>query len=119
MSRPKLMLLHEPSMGLAPMIVEEIFEIIQRSNQDEGVSSLLAEQNAHLVLRYAHHGVLLENGRVATSGRPPNLRRATTSAISISAARPPSLLRDPRPQSNEGSKGDGAPPGPSPSSSRP
>jgi branched-chain amino acid transport system ATP-binding protein len=68
MSRPKLMLLDEPSMGLAPMIVEEIFEIIQRLNQDENVSFLLAEQNAHLVLRYAHHGVVLENGRVAASG---------------------------------------------------
>src|ERR1700683_1816158 len=55
MSRPKLMLLDEPSMGLAPMIVEEIFEIIQRLNQDEGVSFLLAEQNAHLVLHYVHH----------------------------------------------------------------
>ena len=68
MSRPKLMLLDEPSMGLAPMIVEEIFEIIRRLNHDEGVSFLLAEQNAHLVLRYAHHGVVLENGRVAASG---------------------------------------------------
>jgi branched-chain amino acid transport system ATP-binding protein len=68
MSRPKLMLLDEPSMGLAPMIVEEIFEIIQRLNQDEGVSFLLAEQNAHLVLRCAHHGVVLENGRVVASG---------------------------------------------------
>jgi branched-chain amino acid transport system ATP-binding protein len=68
MSRPRLMLLDEPSMGLAPMIVEEIFEIVQRLNQDEGVSFLLAEQNAHLVLRYAHHGVVLENGRVAASG---------------------------------------------------
>jgi branched-chain amino acid transport system ATP-binding protein len=68
MSRPKLMLLDEPSMGLAPMIVEEIFEIIQRLNRDEGVSFLLAEQNAHLVLHYAHHGVVLENGRVAASG---------------------------------------------------
>jgi len=68
MNRPKLMLLDEPSMGLAPMIVEEIFEIIQRLNGDEGVSFLLAEQNAHLVLRYAHHGVVLENGRVVASG---------------------------------------------------
>ena len=68
MSRPKLMLLDEPSMGLAPMIVEEIFEVVQRLNQAEGVSFLLAEQNAHLVLRYAHHGVVLENGRVAASG---------------------------------------------------
>jgi len=68
MSRPTLMLLDEPSMGLAPMIVEEIFEIIQRLNQKDGVSFLLAEQNVHLVLRYAHHGVVLENGRVAASG---------------------------------------------------
>ena len=73
MSRPTLMLLDEPSMGLAPMIVEEIFEIIQRLNQDEGVTFLLAEQNAHLVLRYAHHGVVLENGRVAASGRADEL----------------------------------------------
>jgi branched-chain amino acid transport system ATP-binding protein len=50
------------------MIVEEIFEIVQRLNQDEGVSFLLAEQNAHLVLRCAHHGVVLENGRVVASG---------------------------------------------------
>jgi branched-chain amino acid transport system ATP-binding protein len=68
MSRPKLMLLDEPSMGLAPMIVEEIFEIIQRLNKEEGVSFLLAEQNAHLVLRCAHYGVVLENGRVVASG---------------------------------------------------
>jgi branched-chain amino acid transport system ATP-binding protein len=68
MSRPKLMLLDEPSMGLAPMIVEEIFEIVQRLNQDEGVTFLLAEQNAHLVLRCAHHGIVLENGRVVASG---------------------------------------------------
>ena len=68
MSRPTLMLLDEPSMGLAPMIVEEIFEIIQRLNQKDGVSFLLAEQNAHLVLRYARHGIVLENGRVAASG---------------------------------------------------
>jgi branched-chain amino acid transport system ATP-binding protein len=73
MSRPKLMLLDEPSMGLAPMIVEEICEVIQRLNQDEGVSFLLAEQNAHLVLRYAHHGVVLENGRVAASGAAAEL----------------------------------------------
>ena len=73
MSRPTLMLLDEPSMGLAPMIVEEIFEIIRRLNADEGVTFILAEQNAHLVLRYAHHGVVLENGRVATSGTAAEL----------------------------------------------
>ena len=73
MSRPTLMLLDEPSMGLAPMIVEEIFEIIQRLNADEGVTFLLAEQNAHLVLRYAHSGVVLENGRVAAAGAAADL----------------------------------------------
>ena len=55
------------------MIVEEIFEIIQRLNQKDGVSFLLAEQNVHLVLRYAHHGVVLENGRVAASGQAAEL----------------------------------------------
>jgi branched-chain amino acid transport system ATP-binding protein len=68
MSRPILMLLDEPSMGLAPLIVEEIFEIIQQLNRNGGVSFLLAEQNAHLVLRYSHHGVVLENGKVVASG---------------------------------------------------
>ncbi len=73
MSRPTLMLLDEPSMGLAPMIVEEIFEIIRRLNVDGGVTFILAEQNAHLLLRYAHQGVVLENGRVATSGTAADL----------------------------------------------
>lgn len=73
MSRPTLLLLDEPSMGLAPMIVEEIFEIIGRLNKEEGVTFLLAEQNAHLVLRYAHHGVVLENGRVAAAAPAADL----------------------------------------------
>jgi branched-chain amino acid transport system ATP-binding protein len=77
MSRPTLMLLDEPSMGLAPMIVEEIFEIIQRLNQEDGVSFLLAEQNAHLVLRYAHYGVVLENGKVALAGPAADLAAGT------------------------------------------
>ncbi|UDL95633.1 ABC transporter ATP-binding protein [Lichenihabitans sp. PAMC28606] len=75
MSRPILMLLDEPSMGLAPMIVEEIFEIIHRLNAEDGVTFLLAEQNAHLVLRYAHHGYVLENGHVAASGTAVDLSR--------------------------------------------
>jgi branched-chain amino acid transport system ATP-binding protein len=101
MSRPKLMLLDEPSMGLAPMIVEEIFEIVQRLNQDEGVTFLLAEQNAHLVLRCAHYGVALENGRWRPRGEQPNSQLATTSAISILEARPLCPLRNKLPQSNE------------------
>ena len=73
MTRPTLVLLDEPSMGLAPIIVEEIFEIIRKLNQDSRVSFLLAEQNANLVLRYADHGYVLENGRVAALGHAAEL----------------------------------------------
>ena len=68
MARPKLILLDEPSMGLAPQLVEEIFEIMARLNKDEGVSFLLAEQNATVALRYADYGYVLENGRVVLDG---------------------------------------------------
>jgi branched-chain amino acid transport system ATP-binding protein len=68
MTKPSLVLLDEPSMGLAPIIVAEIFEIIRALNQESGVSFLLAEQNANLALKYADHGYILENGRVAASG---------------------------------------------------
>jgi branched-chain amino acid transport system ATP-binding protein len=73
MTRPVLVLLDEPSMGLAPIIVEEIFGIIRRLNKDDGVSFLLAEQNANLVLRFADYGYVLENGRVAISGTAAEL----------------------------------------------
>ena len=59
MANPKMILLDEPSMGLAPQIVEEIFEIVRRLNQDEGVSFLLAEQNTNIALRYADYGLSL------------------------------------------------------------
>ncbi|MCX7961585.1 MAG: ABC transporter ATP-binding protein [Burkholderiales bacterium] len=68
MARPKLMLLDEPSMGLAPQLVEEIFEIVRELNQKERVSILLAEQNANMALRYADYGYILENGRVVMDG---------------------------------------------------
>jgi branched-chain amino acid transport system ATP-binding protein len=68
MSRPKLILLDEPSMGLAPQIVEEIFEIVKSLNATEGVSVLLAEQNTNMALKYASHGYILENGRVVMDG---------------------------------------------------
>ncbi|HEY0293216.1 MAG TPA: ABC transporter ATP-binding protein [Hansschlegelia sp.] len=68
MTRPSLVLLDEPSMGLAPIIVQEIFEIIRKLDENEGVSFLLAEQNANLALRYADRAYVLENGRVAASG---------------------------------------------------
>jgi branched-chain amino acid transport system ATP-binding protein len=68
MAKPSLVLLDEPSMGLAPQIVEEIFEIVCQLNKDEGVSFLLAEQNANIALRYADYAYLLENGRIASEG---------------------------------------------------
>jgi branched-chain amino acid transport system ATP-binding protein len=74
MTRPSLVLLDEPSMGLAPIIVQEIFEIIRTLNAEQGVSFLLAEQNANLALRYADYGYILENGRVVLSGTAEALR---------------------------------------------
>jgi branched-chain amino acid transport system ATP-binding protein len=68
MSRPKMILLDEPSMGLAPQIVEDIFAIVGNLNSAEGVSFLLAEQNARMALRYARYGYILENGRVVMDG---------------------------------------------------
>ncbi|MGO4438840.1 ABC transporter ATP-binding protein [Rhizobium sp. RAF56] len=74
MTKPRLVLLDEPSMGLAPIIVQEIFEIIRTLNTRSGVSFLLAEQNANLALKYADYGYILENGRVALSGTAEELR---------------------------------------------
>jgi branched-chain amino acid transport system ATP-binding protein len=68
MARPNMILLDEPSMGLAPQVVEEIFEIVHRLNEKEGVSFLLAEQNTMVALRYANYGYILENGRVVMDG---------------------------------------------------
>lgn len=68
MARPRLVLLDEPSMGLAPLIVAEIFDIVSRLNATEGVSFLLAEQNASIALRHAHHAFVLESGQVVASG---------------------------------------------------
>ncbi len=77
MSRPKMILLDEPSMGLAPQLVEEIFENVARLNRDEGVTFLLAEQNTNIALRYANHGYILENGRVVLDGSAAELRENT------------------------------------------
>jgi branched-chain amino acid transport system ATP-binding protein len=74
MARPKMILLDEPSMGLAPQLVEEIFEIVKSLNQKEGVSFLLAEQNTNVALRYADYGYILENGRVVMDGEAHRLR---------------------------------------------
>jgi branched-chain amino acid transport system ATP-binding protein len=77
MSKPKMILLDEPSMGLAPQLVEEIFEIVARLNKDQGVTFLLAEQNTNIALRYANHGYILENGRVVLDGSAAELRENT------------------------------------------
>ncbi|QPC42212.1 ABC transporter ATP-binding protein [Kaustia mangrovi] len=74
MARPKMILLDEPSMGLAPQLVEEIFEIVKQLNETEGVSILLAEQNTNVALKYAKYGYILENGRIVLDGDARALR---------------------------------------------
>ncbi|ARU02563.1 high-affinity branched-chain amino acid transport ATP-binding protein LivF [Yoonia vestfoldensis] len=74
MSRPETILLDEPSMGLAPQLVEEIFTIVKNLNENEGVSFLLAEQNTNVALRFAHQGYILESGRVVMEGPAAELR---------------------------------------------
>ena len=74
MARPQMILLDEPSMGLAPQLVEEIFEIVARLNAETGVGFLVAEQNTNIALRYANYGYILENGRVVMDGAAAALR---------------------------------------------
>ena len=74
MSRPETILLDEPSMGLAPQLVEQIFDIVKRLNEEQGVTFLLAEQNTNVALRFAHYGYILESGRVVMDGRAADLR---------------------------------------------
>jgi branched-chain amino acid transport system ATP-binding protein len=74
MSKPETILLDEPSMGLAPQLVEEIFEIVVKLNKEQNVSFLLAEQNTSIALRHAHYGYILENGRVVLDGTAEALR---------------------------------------------
>lgn len=74
MSRPTMILLDEPSMGLAPQLVEEIFDIVKQLNVDTGVSFLLAEQNTNIALKYATYGYILESGRVVLDGSGDALR---------------------------------------------
>ena len=73
MARPRLILLDEPSMGLAPQLIEEIFEIVARLNKDEGVSFLLAEQNTRMALKFADYGYILESGRMVMEGKGSSL----------------------------------------------
>jgi len=74
MARPKMILLDEPSMGLAPQLVEMIFETVNRLNEQQGVTFLLAEQNTNVALKYATYGYILENGRVVMDGDATSLR---------------------------------------------
>ena len=74
MSRPETILLDEPSMGLAPQLVEEIFGIVKSLNEEQGVSFLLAEQNTNVALRFAHYGYIMESGRIVMDGPAAELR---------------------------------------------
>ncbi|MCZ4255973.1 ABC transporter ATP-binding protein [Sulfitobacter sp. G21635-S1] len=74
MSKPETILLDEPSMGLAPQLVEQIFEIVKSINEEQGVTFLLAEQNTNVALRFAHYGYILESGRVVMDGPAADLR---------------------------------------------
>ena len=72
--KPRLILLDEPSLGLAPIVVKDIFDIIARINREQGVAMLLVEQNAHVALGVAHAGYILENGRIVMDGAAKSLR---------------------------------------------
>ncbi len=74
-ARPRLLLLDEPSLGLSPLLTQEIFRIIQRINREEGVSILLVEQNAHMALAVAGYGYVMENGKVVLDGPSRRLRQ--------------------------------------------
>jgi branched-chain amino acid transport system ATP-binding protein len=75
MAQPRMILLDEPSMGLAPLLVEEIFEIVHRLNRETKVSFLVAEQNSNMALHYASYGYVLENGRIVLDGSAEELRK--------------------------------------------
>ena len=73
MAKPKVMLLDEPSLGLSPLLVQEIFAIIKRLNQEQGVTMMLVEQNANVALKAAHYGYVLEIGRIVMAGEAQKL----------------------------------------------
>jgi branched-chain amino acid transport system ATP-binding protein len=74
MAHPKLVMLDEPSLGLAPLLVQDIFSIIQRINSEQGTTILLVEQNANLTLGVADYAYIMENGRIVLDGYPADLR---------------------------------------------
>jgi branched-chain amino acid transport system ATP-binding protein len=101
MGRPRLLVLDEPSMGLAPIVVSEIFKALIILNREHGLSILLAEQNASVALRAAHRGVVLENGRVKLTGEAADLRsRDDVRAAYLGFDKPPPSTR-PNPNRNE------------------
>ena len=86
MANPKMVLLDEPSMGLAPQLVEEVFEIVKDLNTKEGTTFLLAEQNTNVALGYADYGYILESGRIVLDGEATRCARTRTSRSSIWAS---------------------------------
>jgi len=74
MAHPKLLLLDEPSLGLAPFLVKEIFQIVRRINDEQGTTIVLVEQNANMALQIAHYGYVMENGRIMMEGEAKSLR---------------------------------------------
>jgi branched-chain amino acid transport system ATP-binding protein len=75
MARPRLLLLDEPSLGLAPLLVKEIFEIVKRINEEQGTTLILVEQNANMALQIAHYGYVMENGKIVLEGNAKDLRK--------------------------------------------
>jgi branched-chain amino acid transport system ATP-binding protein len=99
MGRPRLLVLDEPSMGLAPKVVEAIYRVLTGLNRTEGLTLLVAEQNVRLALRHAHHAVVLENGRSALAGSAAALRaRDDVQALYLGGAARPSPGRPPDPR---------------------
>ena len=88
MAKPRLLILDEPSMGLSPIIVEDIFKVLKMLNETEGLTILVAEQNSNIALRYANRAYVLETGKVALEGEARRFGRETTSRHFILAAKP-------------------------------
>ncbi|MBN2515058.1 MAG: ABC transporter ATP-binding protein [Deltaproteobacteria bacterium] len=74
-AHPKLLLLDEPSLGLAPLVVKEIFKIIRRINEEQGTTIILVEQNANMALQIAHYGYVMENGKIVMEGKADELKK--------------------------------------------
>ena len=93
MSRPRLLLLDEPSLGLAPLIVRQIFDAIRTLNARDGLTVFLVEQNAFHALKLAHRGYVMVNGLITLSGSGPRIAGAAGSQIGLSGRRPADMRR--------------------------